>query len=72
MYANSDGIPTADEVYTQFKKQYSQEADDILGQNTDHDDLRKVCSLGTCLGKGEPRLSTGHAGELTNIKLEIT
>jgi hypothetical protein len=62
LYANSDGIPTADEVYTQFKKQYSQEeADDILGQNTDHDELRKVGSLGTCLGKGEPRLSTAWA-----------
>ncbi|CAB3984374.1 UDP-glucose:glyco glucosyltransferase 1-like [Paramuricea clavata] len=46
LYANSDGIPTADEVYTQFKKQYSQEeADDILGPNTDHDDLRKSAKL---------------------------
>lgn len=43
LYANSDDIPTADEVYAQFKKQYSQdEADEILGPNTDHDDIRKV------------------------------
>ncbi|XP_028405524.1 UDP-glucose:glycoprotein glucosyltransferase 1-like isoform X2 [Dendronephthya gigantea] len=46
LYANSDGIPTADEVYSQFKKQYSQEeADEILGPNTDHDDLRKSAKL---------------------------
>lgn len=46
LYANSDGIPTANEVLTQFKDQYSQdEADEILGPNTDHDDSRKVSDV---------------------------
>jgi hypothetical protein len=48
LYENSEGIPTADEVYTLFKEKYSQEeADEILGPNTDHDDMRKVGTFAT-------------------------
>lgn len=52
LYADSDGIPTADEVYAQFKKLYSEdEADEILGSNTDHDDMRKVSCQGSKVKK---------------------
>lgn len=39
-----EGVPTATQVYDQFKNLYSKdEADEILGVDTDHDDARKVC-----------------------------
>ena len=43
IYKSSGNGATAEQVYEQFKKLYSEEdADDILGPETDHDDLRRV------------------------------
>ncbi|XP_046852680.1 UDP-glucose:glycoprotein glucosyltransferase 1-like isoform X2 [Xenia sp. Carnegie-2017] len=43
LYVVGEGVPTATQVYDQFKNLYSKdEADEILGVDTDHDDARKA------------------------------